>query len=162
MQLHQPLKHRPISNPPFLHLIHSFREESFSSKCILLRVCRWSCLLASLRLGETLGVMRSDSHTLYISVAQFTPIKQRVVIDEIQSKLQFYSSRMMHHDFQHGVACCPRPRCLPVSCRRTSMITSTMRSNPWPPRHTTRAFIHATTCPSPSLRARRRRCAARA
>jgi hypothetical protein len=62
MELHEPMQHRPISNPTFLHLRHSFQEKLCLSE--VYRFSRLSCLLASLRVAQTAGVMTIESHTV--------------------------------------------------------------------------------------------------
>jgi hypothetical protein len=62
MELHEPVEHRSISNPAFLHLIHSFQEHPFLSEVYYSLYLY--CLLASPRLGETARVMTIESHTI--------------------------------------------------------------------------------------------------
>jgi hypothetical protein len=61
MELHEPVEHRSISNPAFLHLIHSFQEHPFLSEVYSSRSIY--CLLAGSRLAEKGQVMTIESHT---------------------------------------------------------------------------------------------------
>src|SRR5436189_6142211 len=79
MELHEPIQHRAIRHPTFLHLTHSFQEKLFLAevdpRSALYR------LLAGLRIAETPRVMTIEPHTVpypeltfpYLILAQLLP-----------------------------------------------------------------------------------------
>src|SRR5205814_3500896 len=63
MELHEPVQHRAIRHPTYLHLTHSFQEKLFLSE--VYPRSELYCLLAGLRVAETIRVMTIETLTRF-------------------------------------------------------------------------------------------------